>query len=244
MLMRVGSDSGRSSLFSGWQGGWGSMVELSWPEGTSPPQIGDNSVQRTWAFQQSEASPTCDILSDRPVQVSAAAQREGRRDVYSLLGWKSWHFSYSPFSFFLFSSKSESFFMISTFAQGRIFLKNVIGIYLIHIVLVSDVQHSESVVCGWVGGRVSNSLQPHGLQPGRLLWPWNFPSKNTGAGCHFLLLGIFLTQGSNLHILCPLHWQAESVLSVQTSTLFLILFPYRPLQSIEYSSLGFTVDSY
>ena len=28
--------------------------------------------------------------------------------------------------------------------------------------------------------------------------PWDFPSKNTGVGCHFLLQTIFLTQGSNL----------------------------------------------
>ena len=25
--------------------------------------------------------------------------------------------------------------------------------------------------------------------------PWKFPGKSTGVGCHFLLLGIFLTQG-------------------------------------------------
>ena len=31
----------------------------------------------------------------------------------------------------------------------------------------------------------------------RLLCPWNFSGKNAGAGCHFLLQGIFLTQGSN-----------------------------------------------
>ena len=28
--------------------------------------------------------------------------------------------------------------------------------------------------------------------------PWNSPGKNTGVGCHFLLQGIFPTQGSNL----------------------------------------------
>ena len=28
-----------------------------------------------------------------------------------------------------------------------------------------------------------------------------FPSRNTAAGCHFLLQGIFLTQGSNMHLL-------------------------------------------
>ena len=38
--------------------------------------------------------------------------------------------------------------------------------------------------------------------------PGNFPGKNTGVGCHFLLWGIFLTQGSNLSLLCLLHWQA------------------------------------
>ena len=44
---------------------------------------------------------------------------------------------------------------------------------------------------------VSASLRPHGLWPARLLCPWDFPGKNTGVGCHFLLQGIFLTQGSN-----------------------------------------------
>ena len=29
-------------------------------------------------------------------------------------------------------------------------------------------------------------------------YPWDFPNKNTGLGCHFLFQGIFLTQGSNL----------------------------------------------
>ena len=30
-----------------------------------------------------------------------------------------------------------------------------------------------------------------------LLCPWDSPGKNTGVGCHALLQGIFLTQGSN-----------------------------------------------
>ena len=38
----------------------------------------------------------------------------------------------------------------------------------------------------------------------QLLYRWNSPGKNTGAGCHFLLQGIFPTQGSNP---CLLHWQ-------------------------------------
>ena len=38
-----------------------------------------------------------------------------------------------------------------------------------------------------------------------------FPGKNTGMGCHFLLWGIFLTQGSNSHLSHLLHWQADSL---------------------------------
>ena len=30
---------------------------------------------------------------------------------------------------------------------------------------------------------MSSSLWPHGLQPTRLLYPWNSPGKNTGVGC-------------------------------------------------------------
>ena len=31
----------------------------------------------------------------------------------------------------------------------------------------------------------------------KLLHPWDFQGKSTGVGCHFLLQGIFPTQGSN-----------------------------------------------
>ena len=44
---------------------------------------------------------------------------------------------------------------------------------------------------------VSDSLRPHGLQLTRLLRSWDFPDKNTGVGCHFLLQGVFPIQGSN-----------------------------------------------
>ena len=39
------------------------------------------------------------------------------------------------------------------------------------------------------------TLRPHRLQPARLLCPWDFPSKNTGGDCHFLLQGIFQAPG-------------------------------------------------
>ena len=50
-------------------------------------------------------------------------------------------------------------------------------------------------------------LRPCGLQPACFLSPWNFPGKDTGVGCHFLLQGIFLIQRSNP---CLLHWQTDS----------------------------------
>ena len=38
-------------------------------------------------------------------------------------------------------------------------------------------------------------LWPHGLEPVRLLCPWDFPDKNTWVGCQFLLQGIFPDPG-------------------------------------------------
>ena len=45
----------------------------------------------------------------------------------------------------------------------------------------------------------------------RILCPWNIPGKNPGSGCHFLLQGIFLTQGSNPSLLHLLLWKVDSL---------------------------------
>ena len=58
---------------------------------------------------------------------------------------------------------------------------------------------------GWtdVCGRLvmSDSLWPHGLQPTRLLCPWNLPGKSFEVGCHSLPQKISPTQGLNPGIL-------------------------------------------
>jgi len=54
--------------------------------------------------------------------------------------------------------------------------------------------------CCLVTKSCPNLLRPHSLWPTRLC-PWNFPGKNTGVGCHFLLQGVFLTQGLNPRLL-------------------------------------------
>ena len=84
------------------------------------------------------------------------------------------------------------------------------------LVYMNCFSYSFMCVCMPSCSVMSNSLQPHGMQLTRLLCPWHFPGKNTRVDCHFLLQGIFLIQGSNLHLL---HWQAGSL-------------PSKPLENI------------
>ena len=60
-------------------------------------------------------------------------------------------------------------------------------------IFISHISVSRSVM--------PDSLRPHGLQSTRLLCPWDPPGKDTGVVCHFLLQGIFPTQGQNLGLL-------------------------------------------
>ena len=50
---------------------------------------------------------------------------------------------------------------------------------------------------------MSNSVQPHRRQPTRLPLPWDFPGKNTGVGCHFLLQCMKVKSESEVAQLCP-----------------------------------------
>ena len=56
-------------------------------------------------------------------------------------------------------------------------------------------------------------LEPHELQPPRLLRPGNTPGKNTEVCCHFLLQGIFPIQGQNPGLL---HCRPSSALQVDS----------------------------
>ena len=47
---------------------------------------------------------------------------------------------------------------------------------------------------------MSSCLQPYGLQPSRLLCPWDSPGENTGVGRGALLQGAFLAQGLTQHL--------------------------------------------
>ena len=68
------------------------------------------------------------------------------------------------------------------------------GAYILHLL------PSHSVVSDSLWPRGQYSLPDSSIHN-------NFPGKNTGVGCYFLLQGIFQIQGSNLHLLCLLQWQ-------------------------------------
>ena len=63
-------------------------------------------------------------------------------------------------------------------------------------------------VCGAAGAGGAAQL----LSPARLFGtPWIATHQDTGVNCHFLLQGIFQTQGSNPQLLCLLHGEADSL---------------------------------
>ena len=75
----------------------------------------------------------------------------------------------------------------------------------------------------WKSSRsvVPDSSQPHGLQPTRLLCPWDFAGKSTGVGCHRLLCMMYSAHnGDNIHLwrtpflICNQSVVPRSVLSV------------------------------
>ena len=59
----------------------------------------------------------------------------------------------------------------------------------------------ESEKWKWSRSVMSNPSWPHGLQPTRLLRPWDFPGKSTGVGCHCLLWSLSR---------CLLNWKGKT----------------------------------
>ena len=61
----------------------------------------------------------------------------------------------------------------------------------------------ESEKWKWNRSVVLDPQRPHGLQPSRLLHPWDFPGKSTGVGCHCLLCAfVYLdVKNNSFHII-------------------------------------------
>ena len=50
---------------------------------------------------------------------------------------------------------------------------------------------------------MSDSVRPHRRQPTRLPRPWDYPGKNTGVGCHFLLQCMKVKSEREVNQSCP-----------------------------------------
>ena len=68
------------------------------------------------------------------------------------------------------------------------------------IIASTTILYIMSPLCMKVEVLVTQSC-PTLSDPTRLTCPWNFPGKYTRVGCHSLLQGVFLTQGSKLGLL-------------------------------------------
>ena len=123
--------------------------------------------------------------------------------------------------FFYFSVKYSAIFLSCLWLH---FLPLTILLHLLSLPRlywdINDLQYYRSLKCTMIFGinvytlivalvqslSCVQLLRPHGQEPARLFYPWDFPGKNTGVGCHFLLQGIFPTQELNPYLLCLLHW--------------------------------------
>ena len=63
-----------------------------------------------------------------------------------------------------------------------------------------------------------DSLRPRGPPPARFLRPWDFPGKNAGVGCHFLLCVSISSVQSLSHVqLLATPWTAAPQASLSTT---------------------------
>ena len=80
---------------------------------------------------------------------------------------------------------------------------------------------------------MSDSGQYYGLEPIRLLCPWDSPGKITGAGCHALLQGHFLTQRLNPRLMSPSLQVGSLPLVPPTKPVIVLTSPKHPVSCIE-----------
>ena len=80
----------------------------------------------------------------------------------------------------------------------------------------------------WSRSVLSDSLWPYGLQPTRLLHPWDFPSKSTGVGCHCLLHCFLYKIGKlfNFHSQCYLFVTGQIILLLSYNNISFIKNEY------------------
>ena len=95
-------------------------------------------------------------------------------------------------------------FIFKKYEERLVFVKkkHTIKSFYWWVELYRRLTSDSSMIGGGLGTQLCLTLLwSRGVWPPRLLYRWDYPSKNTGMGCHFLLQGIFPTQELNLTLL-------------------------------------------
>ena len=112
----------------------------------------------------------------------------------------------------------------SNWLQG--FLNNLLQLFMFVPKLLSPQAWPLDASIRWpdllIHSVMADSLRPRGLVHQAPLF-MDFLGKNTRMVCHFLLQGIFQTQGSNLHLL---HWQADPLPLNRTAWQLIFIYLY------------------
>ena len=92
---------------------------------------------------------------------------------------------------------------------------------------------------------MSNSVRPHGLQPTRLLHPWDFPGNSPRLGCHCLLpsVGLRRTKWRTGLYFYPKHTRGEGSFLLSSSAIVLRL-PYSKRCYFLYNGFSYYLRSY
>ena len=102
------------------------------------------------------------------------------------------------------SDNTEVFLLLGRERQSHLVVKYInLGV---RFVVISSLSRVQLFATPWAA-----------KEPARLFCPWDFPVKNTGVGCRFLLKGILPTQGKTLPLL---HWQVDSLLTEPPAQLY------------------------
>ena len=123
----------------------------------------------------------------------AATCEVAESDMTEQLNWTEYSFVYMHHIFFLYSS-----------------VNGYLGCFHVLAIVYSSAMNSGGMFAVFSVSHVQLFATPWTI-PTSLLCPWDSPDKNTRVGCHDLLQGIFQIQGSNLPLLCLLHWQMGSL---------------------------------
>ena len=115
--------------------------------------------------------------------------------------------------FFLFLAAQHSSFFVQMIPSNFVLLASTLqtnqksGSYLrFHTHLIMMILYSKYLSCHCccqVASVVSDFVRPQRRQPTRLPCPWDFPGKNTGVGCHFLLQCRKVKSESEVAQSCP-----------------------------------------